>query len=66
MAWTLPDATGALVDIPVTSRLRCNDLEVIADTAVDGMGLPGYPTGYLWNGCNAANSSAFGGIVQVQ
>ncbi|QJP49892.1 LysR family transcriptional regulator [Xylella fastidiosa subsp. multiplex] len=43
MAWTLPDATGALVDIPVTSRLRCNDLEVIADTAVDGMGVAWLP-----------------------
>lgn len=41
--WRLPDATGALVDVPVTSRLRFDDLEVIADAAVEGMGLAWLP-----------------------
>ncbi|MBX5181476.1 LysR family transcriptional regulator [Rhizobium sp. NZLR5] len=43
LAWQLPDATGALIDISVTSRLRLDDLEVIADAAFDGMGLAWLP-----------------------
>lgn len=43
LAWQLPDATGALVDVPVTSRLRFDDLEVIADAAAEGMGLAWLP-----------------------
>ncbi|MBX5159546.1 LysR family transcriptional regulator [Rhizobium sp. NZLR8] len=43
LAWQLPDATGALIDISVTSRLRFDDLEVIADAAIDGMGLAWLP-----------------------
>lgn len=45
LTWQLPDATGALIDLSVTSRLRFDDLEVIADAAVDGMGLAWLPTG---------------------
>ncbi len=43
MVWQLPDATGVLVDVPVTSRLRFDDLEVIADAAAEGMGLAWLP-----------------------
>jgi DNA-binding transcriptional LysR family regulator len=43
MAWQLPDATDALVSIQPTSRLRFDDLEVIADAAADGMGLAWLP-----------------------
>ncbi|AXI82941.1 LysR family transcriptional regulator [Xylella taiwanensis] len=43
MVWQLPDATGALVNIQVTSRLRFDDLEVLADTAAEGMGLAWLP-----------------------
>jgi len=43
LTWQLPDATGALIDLLVTSRLRFDDLEVIADAAVDGMGLAWLP-----------------------
>ncbi|MBW9107450.1 LysR family transcriptional regulator [Paraburkholderia phenoliruptrix] len=43
LVWQLPDATGALVDVPVISRLRFDDLEVIADAAVEGMGLAWLP-----------------------
>jgi DNA-binding transcriptional LysR family regulator len=43
LAWQLPDSTGALIDVSVTSRLRFDDLEVIADAAVDGMGLAWLP-----------------------
>ena len=43
MAWQLPDATDALVTIQPTSRLRFDDLEVIADTAAHGMGLAWLP-----------------------
>jgi DNA-binding transcriptional LysR family regulator len=48
LAWQLPDGTGALIDISVTSRLRFDDLEVICDAAVDGMGLAWLP--YCWSG----------------
>ncbi|GAB7551478.1 hypothetical protein NRB_09760 [Novosphingobium sp. 11B] len=43
LAWQVPDATGALIDMAVTSRLRFDDLEVIANAAVDGMGLAWLP-----------------------
>jgi len=43
LPWRLPDTTGALVDVPVTSRLRFDDLEVIADAAVEAMGLAWLP-----------------------
>ncbi|PYE30555.1 DNA-binding transcriptional LysR family regulator [Rhizobium sp. PP-WC-1G-195] len=39
LAWQLPDQTGSLTDVAVTTRLRFDDLEVIADAAVEGMGL---------------------------
>ncbi len=43
LPWRLPDASGALVEVPVASRMRFDDLEVIADAAVDGMGLAWIP-----------------------
>lgn len=43
LSWQLPDASGALVEVSVTSRLRFDDLEVIADAAVAGMGLAWLP-----------------------
>lgn len=43
LSWRLPDATDALVEVQPTSRLRFDDLEVIADTAVAGMGLAWLP-----------------------
>lgn len=43
LSWHLPDATDALVEVTVTSRLRFDDLEVIADAAVEGMGLAWVP-----------------------
>ncbi|OWV80627.1 LysR family transcriptional regulator [Rhizobium sp. R635] len=43
LIWQLPDATGALVGISVTSRLRFDDLEAISDAAVEGMGLAWLP-----------------------
>lgn len=43
LAWQLPDATDALVDFQPISRLRLNDLEAIADAAVDGMGIAWLP-----------------------
>lgn len=43
LVWQLPDAKGVLVNVPVASRLRFDDLEVIADAAVEGMGLAWLP-----------------------
>lgn len=43
MPWRLPDSTGELVDIQVRSRIHSNDLEVIADAAVEGMGIAWLP-----------------------
>jgi DNA-binding transcriptional LysR family regulator len=43
LSWHLPDVTGTLVEVQVTSRLRFDDLEVIADAAVEGMGLTWVP-----------------------
>ena len=41
--WRLPGANGSLVDLSVTSRLRFDDLEAIADAAIEGMGLAWLP-----------------------
>ena len=43
MAWQLADTAGALVDVAVTSRLRFDDLDVIADAAVAGLGIAFLP-----------------------
>jgi DNA-binding transcriptional LysR family regulator len=43
LAWQLPDASGALIDVSVSSRLRFDDLEVIVDAAVESMGLAWLP-----------------------
>lgn len=42
-AWQLPDASGALVEVAIASRLRFDDLEVIVDAAVAGLGLAWVP-----------------------
>lgn len=41
--WRLSDADGVLADVPVTSRLRFDDLEVIVDAVAEGMGLAWLP-----------------------
>lgn len=41
--WQLPDATGRIVDTPLSSRLLLDDLEAIADAATDGLGLAWLP-----------------------
>ncbi|WP_066726220.1 LysR family transcriptional regulator [Sphingomonas pituitosa] len=43
LPWRLPDADGTLVEVQVASRLRFDDLEVIADAVVEGMGLAWLP-----------------------
>lgn len=43
LVWQLPDATGTLVDVPVASRWRFDDLEVIADAATENMGVTWLP-----------------------
>lgn len=43
LSWRLPDTTGTLVDLQITSRLRFDDLEVICDAAAEGMGLAWVP-----------------------
>ncbi|MEQ7778132.1 LysR family transcriptional regulator [Xanthomonas hortorum] len=43
LVWRLPNAQGELVDVAVSSRMRLNDLEVIADAATEGMGLAWLP-----------------------
>ncbi|SUZ34681.1 LysR family transcriptional regulator [Xanthomonas arboricola pv. juglandis] len=43
LVWRLPNAQGQLVDVAVSSRMRLNDLEVIADAATEGMGLAWLP-----------------------
>ena len=42
-AWLLPDASGAIVEVAVASRLRFDDLDVIANAAAAGMGLAWLP-----------------------
>lgn len=59
LSWHLPDAADALIEVPVTSRLRFDDLEVIADAAVEGMGLAWIP---YWLARERMNS---GGLVEV-
>ena len=41
--WQFKNESGQLFDLPLTSRLIMNDLEVIADAAVAGMGLAWLP-----------------------
>lgn len=41
--WQLPDATGCVVEVPLHSRFLLDDLEVIADATVAGMGLAWLP-----------------------
>lgn len=43
LPWHLPDKNHELVEMHVKSRLRFDDLEVIADAAVEGMGLAWIP-----------------------
>lgn len=43
LAWRLPDESGQLVDVSVTSRIHLDDLEVIADAASGDMGLAWLP-----------------------
>nr|WP_263009549.1 LysR family transcriptional regulator [Dickeya zeae] len=43
LSWRLPDATGQLVDVAVTSRMHLDDLEVIAHAAAVDMGLAWLP-----------------------
>lgn len=43
LAWRLPDVTGQLVNVAVTSRVHLDDLEVIADAVADDMGLAWLP-----------------------
>jgi DNA-binding transcriptional LysR family regulator len=41
--WQLSDVTGHVVDMPLSSRLQFDDLDVIADAATAGMGLAWLP-----------------------
>ena len=41
--WQFKNESGQLFDLPLASRLIMNDLEVIADAAVAGMGLAWLP-----------------------
>ncbi|MNL13166.1 HTH-type transcriptional regulator DmlR [compost metagenome] len=41
--WQLPDATGRIADMPLSSRLQLDDLEAIADAATAGLGLAWLP-----------------------
>ncbi len=41
--WQLPDTTGRIVDMPLTSRLQLDDLEAVADAATAGLGLAWLP-----------------------
>lgn len=41
--WKLTNEHGQLVKVPLSSRLQFNDLEVVADAAVAGMGLAWLP-----------------------
>jgi DNA-binding transcriptional LysR family regulator len=41
--WQLPDAAGRIADLPLESRLHFDDLEVIANAAVSGLGLAWLP-----------------------
>jgi len=59
LAWRLPDATGALVDVPIASRIRFDDLEIIADAAAEAMGLAWLP---YWL---VRNRVAAGDLVEI-
>nr|WP_315216021.1 LysR family transcriptional regulator [uncultured Duganella sp.] len=41
--WQLADASGRIVDTPLSSRLQLDDLEAIADAATAGLGLAWLP-----------------------
>jgi len=41
--WQLPDATGRITEMPLSSRLQLDDLEAIADAATAGLGLAWLP-----------------------
>jgi DNA-binding transcriptional LysR family regulator len=41
--WQLPDSSGRIVDMPLTSRLHLDDLESIANAATAGLGLAWLP-----------------------
>jgi DNA-binding transcriptional LysR family regulator len=41
--WQLPDASGRIVEVPLRSRFLFDDLEVIAEAALAGMGLAWLP-----------------------
>ena len=43
LTWRLPDVSGALVNVQVSSRLRFDDLEVVADAAAEGLGIAWLP-----------------------
>lgn len=43
LPWRLPDADGVLVEVPVSPRIRLDDLEMVADAAVSGMGIAWLP-----------------------
>lgn len=43
LPWRLPDAAGVLVEVAVGTRVRLDDLEIIADAAVSGMGIAWLP-----------------------
>jgi DNA-binding transcriptional LysR family regulator len=41
--WIFPDENGAMVEAPIDSRIRLDDLEAISDAATAGMGLAWLP-----------------------
>lgn len=43
LSWRLPDGTGQMTDVAVTSKLRLDDLEVIADATTENMGISWLP-----------------------
>ncbi len=53
--WRLPDLAGDLVDVPVTSRLRFDDLEAVMDAAVEGMGICWLPHWLIGDHIGAGN-----------
>ncbi|HEX7987272.1 MAG TPA: LysR family transcriptional regulator [Duganella sp.] len=61
--WQLPDATGKIVDLALTSRLQLDDLEAIADAAVAGMGLAWLPE---WLVRERLRSGALVGVMDDQ
>ncbi|MBA8879161.1 LysR substrate-binding domain-containing protein [Phyllobacterium myrsinacearum] len=55
LPWRLPDMSGNIVEVPVISRLRFDDLEAIADAAIEGMGLAWLPYWLISNHIRAGN-----------